>query len=53
MIWARLKSYFEASLAGLTQPTRSDWIFALRTVSAGLIALLLAYALNSNTRNGR
>ncbi|TIS11220.1 MAG: FUSC family protein, partial [Mesorhizobium sp.] len=24
---------------------RSDWIFALRTVSAGLIALLAAYAL--------
>ncbi|MER9352632.1 FUSC family protein [Mesorhizobium sp. M0514] len=45
MIWARLKSDFETSLAGLTQPTRSDWIFALRTVSAGLIALLAAYAL--------
>jgi len=43
--WARLKAYFETSLAGLTQPTRSDWIFALRTVSAGLIALLAAYAL--------
>jgi uncharacterized membrane protein YccC len=43
--WARLKGYFETSLAGLTQPTRSDWIFALRTVSAGLIALLAAYAL--------
>ncbi|TPM37258.1 FUSC family protein [Mesorhizobium sp. B2-3-4] len=45
MTWARLKTYFETSLAGLTQPTRSDWIFALRTVSAGLIALLAAYAL--------
>ncbi|MGX5831904.1 FUSC family protein [Mesorhizobium sp. 43Arga] len=45
MTWARLKAYFETSLAGLTQPTRSDWIFALRTVSAGLIALLSAYAL--------
>ncbi|UVK45645.1 FUSC family protein [Mesorhizobium sp. AR07] len=45
MIWARLKGYFETSLAGLTQPTRSDWIFSLRTVSAGLIALLAAYAL--------
>ena len=45
MTWARLKAYFETSLAGLTQPTRSDWIFALRTVSAGLIALLAAYAL--------
>ncbi len=31
--------------AGLASPTRSDWIFALRTVSAGLIALLAAYAL--------
>nr|WP_197092143.1 FUSC family protein [Mesorhizobium japonicum] len=40
-----MKAYFETSLAGLTQPTRSDWIFALRTVSAGLIALLAAYAL--------
>ncbi len=30
---------------GLASPTRSDWIFALRTVSAGLIALLVAYAL--------
>ncbi|MBN9217567.1 MAG: FUSC family protein [Mesorhizobium sp.] len=45
MTGARLKAYFETSLAGLTQPTRSDWIFALRTVSAGLIALLVAYAL--------
>lgn len=45
MIAARLKGYFETSLADLTQPTRSDWIFALRTVSAGLIALLAAYAL--------
>ena len=45
MIWARLKGYFETSLVALTQPTRSDWIFALRTVSAGLIALLVAYAL--------
>ncbi|QKC90287.1 FUSC family protein [Mesorhizobium sp. NZP2234] len=45
MTRARLKAYFETSLAGLTQPTRSDWIFALRTVSAGLIALLAAYAL--------
>ncbi|TPL95240.1 FUSC family protein [Mesorhizobium sp. B2-3-12] len=45
MTWARLKSNFETSLAGVTQPTRSDWIFALRTVSAGLIALLAAYAL--------
>ncbi|MBZ9918810.1 FUSC family protein [Mesorhizobium sp. BR1-1-12] len=45
MSWQRLKGYFEAGLAGLTQPTRSDWIFALRTVSAGLIALMAAYAL--------
>ncbi|UVK52581.1 FUSC family protein [Mesorhizobium sp. AR02] len=45
MTGAQLRAYFETSLAGLTQPTRSDWIFALRTVSAGLIALLAAYAL--------
>lgn len=31
--------------AALTRPTRSDWIFALRTTSAGLIALLVSYAL--------
>ena len=30
--------------------TRSDWIFALRTVSAGLIALLAAYALKLKER---
>ena len=35
----------EKWFAGLASPTRSDWIFALRTVSAGLIALLAAYAL--------
>ncbi|MBZ9760364.1 FUSC family protein [Mesorhizobium sp. CA8] len=45
MTWARLKELAEIPLRGLTQPTRSDWIFALRTVSAGLIALLAAYAL--------
>ncbi|RWL86919.1 MAG: FUSC family protein [Mesorhizobium sp.] len=45
MTWTRLKELVETSLSGLTQPTRSDWIFALRTVSAGLIALLAAYAL--------
>lgn len=45
MTWARLKQLVETPLSGLTQPTRSDWIFALRTVSAGLIALLAAYAL--------
>ncbi|RUW38949.1 FUSC family protein [Mesorhizobium sp. M2A.F.Ca.ET.015.02.1.1] len=45
MTWTRLKELVETSLNGLTQPTRSDWIFALRTVSAGLIALLVAYAL--------
>jgi uncharacterized membrane protein YccC len=43
--WTRLKELVETPLSGLTQPTRSDWIFALRTVSAGLIALLVAYAL--------
>ncbi|AZO23323.1 FUSC family protein [Mesorhizobium sp. M1E.F.Ca.ET.045.02.1.1] len=46
MAWTRLKEFVEIPLNGLTQPTRSDWIFALRTVSAGLIALLAAYALN-------
>ncbi|MDG4874341.1 FUSC family protein [Mesorhizobium sp. WSM4935] len=45
MTWTRLKELAETPLSGLTQPTRSDWIFALRTVSAGLIALLAAYAL--------
>ncbi|TGP26333.1 MULTISPECIES: FUSC family protein [unclassified Mesorhizobium] len=45
MTWTRLKELVETPLHGLTQPTRSDWIFALRTVSAGLIALLAAYAL--------
>ena len=45
MIWARLKDYVGIRFADLTRPTRSDWIFALRTVSAGLIALLAAYAL--------
>ncbi|UCI05290.1 FUSC family protein [Mesorhizobium sp. B1-1-8] len=45
MTWAWLKALVEIPLSGLTQPTRSDWIFALRTVSAGLIALLAAYAL--------
>ena len=45
MTWTRLKELAETTLSGLTQPTRSDWIFALRTVSAGLIALLVAYAL--------
>ncbi|QPC92676.1 FUSC family protein [Mesorhizobium sp. INR15] len=45
MISPQLKDYVDTRLTGLTQPTRSDWIFALRTVSAGLIALLAAYAL--------
>ena len=45
MIWARLKDYIGTRFADLTRPTRSDWIFALRTVSAGLIALLAAYSL--------
>lgn len=45
MIWARLKDYLGTRFADLTRPTRSDWIFALRTVSAGLIALLAAYEL--------
>jgi uncharacterized membrane protein YccC len=41
----RLPKHFEKWIAGIASPTRSDWIFALRTVSAGLIALLAAYAL--------
>ncbi|MBZ9882334.1 FUSC family protein [Mesorhizobium sp. CA10] len=45
MTWTRFKELVETPLSGLTQPTRSDWIFALRTVSAGLVALLAAYAL--------
>lgn len=45
MTWTRLKDLAGTPLSELTQPTRSDWIFALRTVSAGLIALLAAYAL--------
>ncbi|MER8705017.1 FUSC family protein [Mesorhizobium sp. M1088] len=45
MTWARLKDDIGTRIAGLTRPTRSDWIFALRTVSAGLIAILAAYAL--------
>ncbi len=32
-------------LAGLMRPTRSDWIFALRTTLAGLVSLFVAYAL--------
>ncbi|CAN7450258.1 FUSC family protein [Mesorhizobium sp. LjNodule214] len=45
MTWAQLIDFIGTKFVGLTQPTRSDWIFALRTVSAGLIALLAAYAL--------
>ena len=45
MISGRLRGAIVDKLSGLTRPTRSDWIFALRTVSAGLIALLAAYAL--------
>jgi uncharacterized membrane protein YccC len=41
----RPRKYLEKWFASLASPTRSDWIFALRTVSAGLIALLAAYAL--------
>ncbi|MDN5928253.1 MAG: FUSC family protein [Hyphomicrobiales bacterium] len=36
---------FVAWIASLEQPKRSDWIFAVRTMAAGLIALSLAYAL--------
>jgi len=45
VISGRLRGAIVDKLSGLTRPTRSDWIFALRTVSAGLIALLAAYAL--------
>lgn len=45
MIRARLRSYLGDKLDGLTRPTRSDWIFALRTTLAGFIALSAAYAL--------
>lgn len=38
---SRMRDWF----AGLARPTRSDWIFALRTTLAGLVALLVAYAL--------
>lgn len=41
----RLRKHLKEWFASLASPTRSDWIFALRTVSAGLIALLVAYAL--------
>ncbi len=43
--WVKLKEWVGTTFAGSLQPTRSDWIFALRTTSAGLIALLVAYAL--------
>lgn len=39
--WKDLVSSFTA----ITRPTRSDWIFALRTTAAGFIALLIAYSL--------
>lgn len=32
-------------LRGFVQPTRADWIFAIRTTAAGLIAISVAYAL--------
>ena len=37
--WKDFASSFEA----IMRPTRSDWIFALRTTTAGFIALLIAY----------
>ncbi|MGB3643305.1 MAG: FUSC family protein [Mesorhizobium sp.] len=46
MGFAWVRHRLAARAAGLPRPTRSDWIFALRTTSAGLIALLAAYALN-------
>ncbi len=45
MIRERMRDRFDAAFRDFARPTRSDWIFALRTVSAGLIALLTAYAL--------
>jgi len=33
------------TLTGLMRPTRGDWVFALRTTLAGLVALFVAYAL--------
>lgn len=30
---------------GLARPTRADWVFAIRTTAAGLVALSIAYAL--------
>ena len=45
MNWATLKERVDATFAGSLQPTRSDWIFALRTTTAALIALFAAYAL--------
>jgi len=32
-------------LQGFVRPTRADWIFAIRTTAAGLIAISIAYAL--------
>jgi uncharacterized membrane protein YccC len=46
VIWAWLKDYVRPRFADLRRPARSDWIFAIRTVSAGLIALLAAYSLS-------
>ncbi len=40
-----IRDYLKDRMAGLIQPTPSDWIFALRTVSAGLFALFAAYVL--------
>jgi uncharacterized membrane protein YccC len=34
-----------ASLKSLIRPTRADWVFAVRTTAAGLLALFIAYAL--------
>lgn len=34
-----------ARLQGFVQPTRADWIFAIRTTAAGLVAISIAYAL--------
>lgn len=48
MTWASLSDVLGVKPGEFLSPTRSDWIFALRTVSAGLFALFAAYALKVN-----
>ncbi|OQM75968.1 FUSC family protein [Manganibacter manganicus] len=42
-MWERILDRLGRSPRALISPTRSDWVFALRTTCAGLIALLAAY----------